>query len=51
MRIYEFSKEFDVTTKDLVDALEKEGFSGKSHMSALTQEEVNFLQKKIQKRF
>lgn len=43
MRIYEYSKKHDIPAKDLVDKLAAGGFPGKSHMSALTDEEVQFL--------
>ena len=45
MRIYEYSKEHDIPAKDLVEILKNGGFLGKTHMSALTDEEVNFLDK------
>lgn len=43
MRIYEYSKKHDISTKDLVEILHNGGFSGKTHMSALTDEEIRFL--------
>src|SRR3989304_3824965 len=47
MRVYEFSKESNISTKEILQALEDGGFSVKSHMSALTKDEVDFLEKKF----
>ena len=47
MRIYEFSKELDIPAKDILQALEEEGFSVKSHMSALSQDAIDFLHKRF----
>lgn len=43
MRIYEFSKESGISTKDVLEVLKKEGFDVKSHMSVLSQKELDFL--------
>jgi translation initiation factor IF-2 len=47
MRVYEFSKENGIPTKELLEVLKKEGFEVKSHMSVLTPEELDFLVKKF----
>jgi len=43
MRIYEFSKEHDIPTKDVVLLLTKNGFDVKNHMSVLDAEALKFL--------
>jgi translation initiation factor IF-2 len=45
MRIYEFAKQKDVSSKELVQLLETEGFAVTSHMSIMTQEMEAFLEK------
>src|SRR4029079_15045108 len=44
MRIYEFSKQIGVASKELVEALRKGGFEVSSHMSVLDDERISFLQ-------
>jgi len=46
MRIYEFSKQCGIPTKDLLVILKKEGFAVASHMSKLDQDALAFLNKK-----
>lgn len=46
MRLYEFSKESGVPSKDLLEVLAQNGFDVKSHMSVLTEPALNFLTKK-----
>lgn len=46
MRVYEFAKKMDVSSKELVSRLRSQGFDIKSHMSVLTDEAIQFLQKK-----
>ena len=50
MRVYEFSKLLDMSNKDLLALLAKEGFDVKSHMSALSAEAIDFLNKLVNKR-
>lgn len=45
MRLYEFAKKKEVSSKDLISLLEKEGFVVKSHMTQLGDEELAFLKK------
>lgn len=46
MRVYEYSKESGIPTKELLDILKKEGFKNvKSHMSVLSEKELSFLEK------
>ncbi len=44
MRIYEFSKLVDVTSKELLDALQKAGYGQKTHMAVLSDDELSFLE-------
>lgn len=46
MRLYEFSKESGVASKDLLEILSQNGFKVKSHMSVLAEPELSFLTKK-----
>ncbi len=50
MRVYEFAKLLNISNKELIELLTKEGFEVKSHMSALSEEAVNFLNKQMQAR-
>lgn len=45
MRIYEFAKQKNISSKEIVCLLEKEGFAVTSHMSVLTEEAEHFLNK------
>lgn len=47
MRVYEFSKKYDIPTKNLLSALDKGGFHINSHMSVLTQNEIDYLHKEF----
>lgn len=47
MRVYEFSKQHDISTKELIEALKKGGFDVRSHMSMLDQPEIDFLNKQF----
>ncbi|MGE0207030.1 MAG: translation initiation factor IF-2 [Candidatus Babeliales bacterium] len=49
MRVYEIAKLLNISNKDLIDILSKEGFEVKSHMSALPQEALDFIDKKFKK--
>jgi translation initiation factor IF-2 len=49
MRIYEFAKEHGLTSKDLIKELALGGFEVSSHMSMLTNQEIEFLNTKYQK--
>jgi translation initiation factor IF-2 len=46
MRLYEFSKESGVSSKELLELLSQNGFEVKSHMSVLTPSALDFLTKK-----
>ncbi len=45
MRVYELSKEFGVSTKELLRVLHEGGFELKSHMAVLSEEAIAFLNK------
>src|SRR5438477_4272558 len=45
MRIYEFSQLNNVSSKDVIEKLQKNGFDVKSHMSVLDEKALAFLQK------
>jgi len=47
MRVYEFSKQYDIPTKDLLAALGKGKFQVTSHMSVLTEKEIDYLNKEF----
>lgn len=47
MRVYEISKQLNIPSKELIDALEGHGFEVQSHMSVLSAEAVKFLQKQF----
>lgn len=47
MRIYEFAKQSNVTSKQLIDFLKKEGFAVGNHMSVLSEQEIAVLQKYV----
>lgn len=49
MRIYEFSKQYGVPVKEIMELLKTEGFEVKSHMSALHDKELLFLKNKLKK--
>lgn len=49
MRVYEFSKEYGVTSKELLELLNKHGFTLQSHMSVLSPEAQEFLVKEFSK--
>ena len=50
MRVYEFSKEHEIPTKELLNALQTAGFSIASHMSVLTPAALDFLNEKLVKK-
>ncbi|MFC1842843.1 translation initiation factor IF-2 [Candidatus Dependentiae bacterium] len=50
MRIYEYAKKNKMTSKELLLVLEKKGFEFASHMSVLTPEAIDFLDKKFSKK-
>lgn len=43
MRVYEFSKEHDISSKEVLQALQDVGFEVDSHMAVLTDEQVEYL--------
>ncbi len=49
MRVYEYSKQYGIPNKELLKILQEGGFKINNHMSVLTQESINFLEKKIKK--
>ena len=48
MRVYELAKEMKVSSKDLIDVLEKHDIKVKSHMSTLDGHQVEWLKGKLQ---
>lgn len=50
MRIYEFCKQYELSTKDVILWLKEAGYDIGSHMSALSDEAKDFLLKKIEKK-
>lgn len=50
MRVYEFSKKNEKATKDVLTLLQDNGFNVTSHMSVLTQEALEFLEKHYNKK-
>ena len=49
MRIYEFAQQKNISSKDLIEKLQKGGFDVKSHMSVLDEAALSFLNKKVTK--
>lgn len=47
MRVYEFSKKYNVPNKELIDALQAAGYTVKNHMSVLENEALELLLKKF----
>jgi len=50
MRIYEFSKESGISSKELLARLRRAGFKMPSHMSVLTNDAITFLKKELPKK-
>lgn len=50
MRVYEFSKQSGISSKELLDLLNKAGFSVNSHMSVLAPAAIEFLNKQLNKK-
>lgn len=50
MRVYEFAKEHELSSKDIIALLVKNGFDISSHMSVLSDEAIGFLNKEVQKK-
>lgn len=50
MRLYEYSKESGIPSKELLEILKKEGFETKSHMSVLSENELKFLTTKFKQK-
>ncbi len=44
MRVHEFSKKYNIHNKDIIDALNKQGYDIKNHMALLTDEAITFLE-------
>jgi translation initiation factor IF-2 len=49
MRVYEFAKTKNLSAKEVIELLRKEGFEISSHMAVLDQDALNFLEKKLSK--
>lgn len=47
MRVYEFSKQYNIPAKDIINTLRAEGFDIKSHMSIIDEQVIAFLKKKL----
>src|SRR5436853_6577840 len=47
IRVYEFSKQYGIPSKNLLSTLDKGGFHVNSHMSVLTQQELDYLHKEF----
>ena len=47
MRIYEFAQQKNISSKDLIEKLQKGGFDVKSHMSVLDEKALSFLNKNV----
>jgi len=44
MRVHEFSKKYNIHNKDIIDAVNKQGYNIKNHMSVLADEAITFLE-------
>lgn len=44
MRVHEFSKKYNIHTKDIIDVLTKKGFEIKNHMSTINEEAIKILE-------
>jgi translation initiation factor IF-2 len=49
MRVYEFAKKVEVSSKELIQALNDAGYEVKNHMAVLTDNEIALLEKKYMK--
>jgi translation initiation factor IF-2 len=49
MRVYEFSKEYNISSKEVLQALRDVGFEVESHMAILTPEQIAFLGETFEK--
>jgi len=49
MRVYEFSKEYNISNKEVLQALQDVGFEVESHMAILTPEQIEFLGETFEK--
>lgn len=49
MRVYEFSKEYNISNKEVLQALQDVGFEVDSHMAVLTPEQLEFLGETFEK--
>jgi len=50
MRVYEFSKDHGVSSKELIQILKENNFEVTSHMAVLPHDAVNFLEKYFNKK-
>lgn len=49
MRVYEFSKEYNISSKEVLQALRDVGFEVESHMAILTPEQIEYLGETFEK--
>src|SRR5205085_3885082 len=49
MRIYEFAQQHTISSKDIIEKLQQNGFDVKSHMSVLEDKAFAFLEKEFKK--
>jgi translation initiation factor IF-2 len=49
MRVYEFSKEYNISNKEVLQALQDVGFEVESHMAILTPEQIEYLGETFEK--
>jgi len=49
MRVYEFSKEYNISNKEVLQALQDVGFEVDSHMAVLTPEQIEYLNETFEK--
>src|SRR5882757_8851703 len=47
MRVYEFSKQYNIPTKEIINTLQAAGFNIKSHMSIIDDEAIHLLKKTL----
>lgn len=47
MRIHEAAKKLNIDSKKIIELLSKAGYGTKSHMSAITEEEFNYIKEKL----
>src|SRR5436190_19013039 len=50
MRIYELAQQKNISSKNVIELLQKNGFDVKSHMSVLSDQALSFLEKNFNKK-